>query len=185
MSRRDCFILASRLAIPPAIICLQMAALAQAITPTPVPDANAKVAAIMNEILDRGEGFAEGRPDVKTHTWVSPSSEEVQHIREIGHDAIAPLAKALDPPYDRAFQRTLAVKLLGDIGGPDVVPPLKHALEADDPNSVRLAALAAMTSAPSDLAIPIIRSSAHDPDPVVAQRAKELLTDFYQLPVPQ
>ena len=64
-----------------------MAALAQATSTPPTPDADAKVAAILDGILRRGEGHAEGREDVKTSTWVPPSFADIEQIREIGHDA--------------------------------------------------------------------------------------------------
>jgi hypothetical protein len=95
-------------------VCLQMAALAQA-TSTPTPDADTKVAAILDRILRRGEGHAEGREDVKTSTWVPPSFADIEQIREIGHDAIAPLNNALDS--QTPFRQLLAVRLLGEIGG--------------------------------------------------------------------
>jgi hypothetical protein len=158
-----------------------MAALAQATSTQPSPDPDAEVAAIMDSILIRGEGHV---GNVKTSTWVPPSPEDIERIREIGHDAIAPLNKALNFPR-RSFQQFLAVKLLGEIGGADIVSPLKRALEPDKPNSVRFAALAALLSVPDDLALPIIRSAVHDSDPLVARGAKELLTDHYQLDVPE
>jgi hypothetical protein len=153
-------------------------AFAQATTKQSGTDVDAKVAAIMDDVLRRGEGGVEGDPDVKTYTWVPPSQEDVQRIREIGHDAIAPLEKALDPPYTRPFQRTLAVRLLGEIGGADVIPPLKRALKVDNPNSVRIAALAALVNVPKDLALPIFREAVHDSDPIVARLAQELLTGY-------
>ena len=75
--------------------------------------------------------------------------------------------------------------LLGEIGGVEVVPSLKRALESDKPNSVRFAALAALLNVPDDLALPIIRSAVRDSDPVVARFAEQLLADYYQLPVPR
>ena len=109
-----------------------MAALAQATSTPPTPDA--KVAAILDRILRRGEGHAEGREDVKTSTWVPPDFADIEQIREIGHDAIAPLNIALDS--QTPFRQLLAVRLLGEIGGPDVVPPLKRGLEAKDGSSL-------------------------------------------------
>ncbi len=162
-------------------VCLQIAALAQATSTQPSPDPDAEVAAVMDSILARGEGHV---GNVKTSTWVPPSPEDIERIRQIGHDAIAPLNKALNFPR-RSFQQLLAVKLLGDIGGADVVPPLNRALEPDKPNSVRFAALFALLNVPDDLALPIIRSAVYDSDPVVVRGAKELLTDYYQLPVPK
>jgi hypothetical protein len=162
-------------------VCLQMAALGQATSTPPTPDADAKVAAILDGILRRGEGHAEGREDVKTSTWVPPSFWDIEQIREIGHDAIPSLDKALDSRQpNRPF---LAVKLLEVIGGPDIVPPLKKALRPSNPNLVRIASLSALRSAPDSLAVPIIRGSVHDSDPVVSDRATRLLTEYYHLPL--
>jgi HEAT repeat protein len=170
------------LSLPLAAKQVGFIALAQATTTESVTDVDAKVVAIMDDVLRRGEGRAEGRPDVKTYTWVPPSQEDVERIREIGHDAIAPLDKALDPPYKRPFQRILAIRLLGEIAGVDVIPPLTRALKADNPNSVRIAALAALVNVPRDRALPIFREAIHDSDPVVARFAQELLTGYIDVP---
>ena len=79
----------------------------------------------------------------------------------------------------------MAVRLLEAIGGANVVPPLKRALGSDKANSVRMGALSALRCAPDNLAVPIIRSAMNDPDPLVAKRAKDLLTDYYQIEVPK
>jgi HEAT repeats len=142
-------------------------------------DANARIAAILDSILRRGETpLGEGT----TSRWVPPSSDEIEEVHKIGPSAIPALDKALDS--HRPFEQFLAVRLLEAIGGPEIVPPLKHALTADKANSVRLAALAALRSAPDNLAVPIIRSAVRDPDALVAQRAKDLLIEYYNLPPP-
>jgi hypothetical protein len=164
-------------------VCLQIAALAQATSTPPTPDADAKVAAILDGILRRGEGHAEGREDVKTSTWVPPSFEDIDQIREIGHDAIAPLNKALDS--QTPFRQLLAVRLLGEMGGTDVVPPLKRGLEANRWVVVRMSSLSSLRSVPDDLALPIIRSAVLDSDPRVAELARTLLTDYYELHDPK
>jgi hypothetical protein len=142
-------------------------------------DADTSVSNIMDVILRRGE-HQQGQ--VKISTWVPPTPEDLDKIRKIGHAAIAPLDKALDDSR-RPNQRLLAVKLLGVIGGPDIVPPLKRSLLPSNPNLIRIEALSALLSAPDALAIPIIRGSVHDSDPVVADRATRLLTEYYHLPL--
>jgi hypothetical protein len=163
------------------LICLQTLALPQVATRQPTADA--KVAAIMDDVLRRGEGHAEGQPDVKTYTWVPPSQQDARRLREIGHDAIEPLNRALDPPYNRPFQRILAIRLLGEIGGVDVLPSLTKALKPNNPKSIRIAALAALISVPKERALPILQQFENDSDPDVARRAKELLKDYYQIHV--
>ena len=169
------FMSASRSMFLLVVVCLPIIALAQATPPQPASNAAAKVAAIMDEILTRNEGHV---GDVKTCTWWPPSQEDIKRIREIGHDAIAPLSNALNST--RCFQKTLTVRLLGELGGADVVPPLKRALQPDEPNSVRIAALGALLlSVPDDLALPIILNAVHDSDPVVAEFARNFLADYY------
>jgi hypothetical protein len=143
-------------------------------------DVDAEIAAIIDGILKHGEQSLGG--GITASTWVPPSPDEIEQIRKIGHDAISSLNRALDS--HRPFQQFLVVRLLGAIGGADVVPPLRRALERDKQNSVRMAALAALRSAPDNLAVPIIQSTVHDPDPLVAKRARDLLTDYYDLSVP-
>jgi HEAT repeat protein len=73
------------------------------------------------------------------------------------------------------------VRLLGEIGGTDVVPPLKRGLEASRWVAVRMSSLSSLRSVPDDLALPIIRSAVLDSDPRVAELARTLLTDYYHL----
>lgn len=148
----------------------------QSQTASPSGDANTRVAAIMDGILKRGEGHI---GDVQTNTWVPPTPEDFEKIREIGDAAISPLNQELESRLP--FRQLLAVKLLGAIGGPDIVAPLKRALEPDKQNSVRMASLAALRSAPDEMALPLIRSSLHDSDPLIAQRARDLLINYYHL----
>jgi hypothetical protein len=139
-----------------------------------------KVAAIVDRILRRGEGSV---GNIKTSRWVPPSPEDIEQIREIGQNAIPQLDRALDS--HRPFEPLLAVRLLETIGGANIVSPLKRALGSDRANSVRIAALWALRSAPDDLAVPIIQSTVRDPDPLVARHAKDVLTNYYQVEVPK
>jgi len=63
---------------------------------------------------------------------------------------------------------------LGEIGGPEVVPPLKRGLEAGRWVVVRTQSLSSLLRVPDDLALPIIRDAVHDSDPQVSGRAKDL-----------
>jgi hypothetical protein len=65
------------------------------------------------------------------------------------------------------------------------VPSLKRALDPALPNSVRFDALAALTTAPDDLALPLIRANVNDKDPVVAKEARDLLANRYHVAVDQ
>lgn len=139
-----------------------------------------KVRAILDTILKRGEGSIGG---VKTSTWVAPTQADVESIKELGLGAIPPLDHALDSR--RPFEQFLVVRLLGAIGGAEIVPTLKRALEPGRANSVRMAALSALRGAPESLALPIIRNALNDSNPLVARRAHDLLTNYYHaLPSP-
>jgi hypothetical protein len=58
----------------------------------------------MDSILKRGEGHI---GDVQTNTWVPPTPEDFERIREIGHDAISPLNQALESRLP--FRQLLAI----------------------------------------------------------------------------
>jgi HEAT repeat protein len=150
--------------------------LPQSVAAATSDDAGKEVAALMDSIIARGEGHI---GNVRTNTWVPPTAEDQAKIRKIGHDAIGPLNKALDS--QRPFRQLLAVRLLAAIGGPDIVPPLNRAFDPSRANSVRMASLSAMRSVPDDIAIPIIRRALKDSDPLVAQRARDILIQYYHL----
>ncbi len=139
-----------------------------------------EVALIIDRVLVRGEGNI---GNIKTQIWVPPSEEDYQQILAIGSYAISPLNKRLDS--SRPFQQLLIVRLLGALGGSDIVSPLKRALEPQRANSVRMASLAALRNVPDSLAIPIITNFLHDSDPLVATRAKNLLDNYYGLVTPK
>jgi hypothetical protein len=120
--RSSTFIRACAMIVVSAIFCPQITALlAQATSKQASSNVDAKVAAIMDDVLKRGEGYA---GDVKTYTWVPPLPADFERIREIGHDAIKPLSRCFDSPR-RPFLRTLAVRFLGEIGGADGRKTLK------------------------------------------------------------
>jgi HEAT repeat protein len=115
--------------------------------------------------------------------WVEPTAEDLSVIKRMGPSAIPPLDRSFSG--NRSFQRFLVVRLLREIGGPEIVPSLRRALNPQVPNSVRVAALAALTATPDDLAIPLIKAYANDRDPLVAQRARDLLVSHYNVAVDQ
>ncbi len=63
------------------------------------------------------------------------------------------------------------------------MPTLERALDPTLPNSVRLAALDALTTAPDNLALSLIRAHVNDQDQLVAKKAKSLLVDHYHIAV--
>lgn len=151
---------------------------AQSTAQGPSPDQNTAVASLIERILTRGES---SRGTIRVSTWVPPTAEDLAEIERLGIRAIPQLDRAFTG--DRSFQRFLVVRLLRDIGGPGIVPTLKRTLDPALPNSVRFAALDALTAAPDDLALPMIRANVNDKDPLVAKEAKDLLATRYHLAV--
>lgn len=114
-------------------------------------------------------------------TWVPPTAEDIAEVKRLGRRAIPPLDRAF--VAKRSFQRLLVVRLLSKIGGLEIVPTLERALDPTLPNSVRLAALDALTAAPDNFALPLIRAQVNDQDQLVAMKAKSLLVDHYHIAV--
>ncbi len=138
----------------------------------------AEVNSLMDRILSRGETHI---GDVVANTWIPPSEDDLNKIRAIGPNAIPVLDHALDSKAP--FRQFLAVRLLGTVGGADIVAPLQRVLQLNAPNSVRMAALAALRSAPDSMAVPIIKQHIKDQDPLVAKRARDLLVDYYKITI--
>jgi len=104
-------------------------------------------------------------------------------VKRLGTSAIPPLDRAF--LVKRSFQRLLVNRLLSEIGGAEIVPTLKCALDPTLPGSVRFAALDALNTAPDDLALPLIQANVNDKDPLVAKEAKDLLANRYLVAVDQ
>jgi HEAT repeat protein len=136
-------------------------------------DANVAVQKIVKGILERGEGRTES--GIRTTTFMPPNDEEVAEIKDWGEQAINPLTQFLDSDEPRA--QLLAVRLLGVVGGPDIIPPLKRALEPNRWVVVRTQALSSLMSAPRTDSIPLIHEVlSRDPDPQVQARGRDVLT---------
>lgn len=135
-----------------------------------------RVATIFRETLKQGEFSVErgGGRRVTARTFVPPSTEHVDEMRRYGDDAIPVLAEYLNS--GSGFEKYLAMRLLGAIGGKGVVEPLGKIALSDASAGFRLAALLWLTDAPWDLASPIIRQAAeHDDSSEVRDKALEIL----------
>jgi HEAT repeat protein len=153
---------------------------AQLTVQAPTSDPDTAVASLIDRILTRGET---SRGTVRMSTWVPPTAEDIAEVKRLGTSAIPPLDRAF--LAKRSFQRLLVIRLLGEIGGPEIVPTLKRGLDPTLSNSVRLGALYALTTVPNDLALPLIRGNVKDKDPLVAKEAKDLLANRYHAAVDQ
>ena len=102
------------------------------------------------------------------------SLEELQELRSFGERAISPLSKYLDSTDLRA--QTLAVNLVGAIGGKSAIRPLSYAADRCTSAVARLAAVENLGQQPwADVVNVIERVSANDPDPLVKKAAQEMV----------
>ena len=135
-----------------------------------------RIATIFCETLKRGEivGEHNARRQVTSRTFAPPSTEYVDEIRRYGDDAIPILAEYLNS--GSGFEKYLAMRFLGLIGGVGAVEPLRKVALGADSSSFRLVALLWLAEAPWDLASSIIRQVAEDDtSPEVREKAKEIL----------
>lgn len=118
---------------------------------------------------------------VKATTWTGWEQSTQDQISCLGTAAVSPTADLLRSTT-RPFGRTLAIHMLSWEGGPEIVPPLAELLAKpeDHPeklDSVRLAAINALTAAPPDRALPVVEAvlrSEKNPDLIkAAMRVKE------------
>jgi len=135
-----------------------------------------RIATIFEETLKQGEA----RIEVKPHSWVTvttfipPTNEHVEEIRRYGDDAVPILSDYLD--RGKGFEKYLAMRFLGSIGGKSIIAPLRK-VALDDPSpSFRSTALLWLRAARWDLAAPIFRQAAKkDSSPEVRRQAQAIL----------
>ena len=97
---------------------------------------------------------------VKATTWRGWDQSTQDQISCLGAGAVSPTAELLRNTT-RPFGRTLAIHMLSWEGGPEIVTPLAEVLAKPEDNpekldSVRLAAIDALTAAPPDRALPVL-----------------------------
>jgi hypothetical protein len=135
-----------------------------------------RIAIIFRETLQQGELAVEhnGSRQVTSRTFVPPPPWYVDEIRHYGDDAIPLLADYLSS--GSGFEKYLAMRFLGLMGGRGVVELLRKVALDDASSSFRFAALLWLAVAPWDLAFPTIRYIAdRDSSPEVREKAKEIL----------
>lgn len=132
-----------------------------------------RIAAIFRETIQHGERAMERR-EITSRTYFPPPSWCVDEIRRYGDDAIPTLAEYLHS--GSGFEKYLAMRFLGLIGGGGVVEPLGEVALSDASSSFRFVALLWLAVSPWDLASPIISQIAiNDSSPEVREKAKEIL----------
>jgi len=112
-----------------------------------------EVERIFNRTLDAMETTTpEG---VKATTWMPPDQSIEDEIKCLGPSAVPAIAVLLKS--ERPFGVLLGVRMLGWIGGPKIVTPLKELLESSTSQIAKTNALEALSTAPTELALPIIQ----------------------------
>jgi HEAT repeats len=150
---------------------------AQTSSANPSDDAvmRGRIHAIFRETLDRGKSslLYDGSL-ITAQTFVPPSNEHTDEILSYGKDAIPILSEYLTS--NNGFEKHLAMRFLGSIGGRDVVEPLRKVAFEDRSPSFRSVALLWLTQVPWDLARPILEQAAeNDCAAEVRDQAKEIL----------
>lgn len=134
-----------------------------------------RIATIFSETIKRGETRVGHNGQVFTAlTFMPPTIEHVDEIRRYGQDAIPILNDYLSS--GNGFQKNLAMRFLGAIGGKEIIEPLRRVAMEDPSASFRSSALRWLSTAPWDLAAPIIRQAAEsDISDEVRSEAREIL----------
>lgn len=157
------------------VILLVFSAVAASTGQKPHPASEAllrkRISTLIRDIISRGNHGANG---IKIWIRSLPSNEELDEVRGYGEAAIASLTDCLKS--EDARERELAMRFLGQIGGSQIVEPLRMVLLSDTSPGIRQSALHWLTLAPWDLASPIIeRSATSDVDHKVRDTAKEII----------
>lgn len=133
--------------------------------------ARKKVSTLIRDINLRGHHEVDG---LKFWTRSLPSDEELDEVRGYGEAAVPVLTDYLKS--EDAHERELAMRFLGQLGGSQIVEPLRMVLLTDTSPGIRQSALHWLSSAPWELALPIIELSAtSDVDQRVRDAAKGIL----------
>lgn len=133
-----------------------------------------RISRIMRDIRKKGEREIDG---VRIFVRVSPSREDVEELKKYGDEAVPILTEYFDsedPP-----ERTLALRLLGSLGGSRIVQPLRKVILHHPSADFRQLALNWATQAPWDQMRPIVQMAAKsDPNPQVRKTAREVLKNL-------
>jgi HEAT repeat protein len=92
---------------------------------------------------------------VKVTTWMPPDESVESQIKCLGPVAVPAISALLRS--DRSFGVLLAVRMLGWIGGPEIVLSLKGLLETSTSQIAKVNALEALSTAPVEQALPIVQ----------------------------
>jgi len=135
------------------------------------PKSSAIIEQIMTAALSRCFSTVNG---VKRITFEPVTNLEVDEVKALGREAVAPLARYLDLQPKNGFTQLYAVKFLLAIGGPSTIGPLKRAFAQDQWEVTRAAALDGLFAASHAEAKPYVEAALSDRSQLVRQRAHHL-----------
>ena len=147
------------------------------------PDARFRVSVIMKRAIARCYSVGDGEtPDhrvvkgVTRISWYPPTKDDYTEIAKLGEKAAPALAGYVTTDAKPGgFVQLLAVKFLASIGTPTTIPPLGAALATGNWQVARLTALDALGEMSNPEADSLIRSVLKDGDPLISERAKQVL----------
>lgn len=138
----------------------------------------AEIRGQVKAVFDENRKISEFRTPqgVSGYTFMPPSQEGLSQIRVLGKDAVEALIPYLKSPSRR--EEVLALRLLGEIGGQDIIAPLADYLRnSTSPISRQMALRWLSAVCPPDSTSSIFEEyAANDPDAdvrAVAQKMKE------------
>jgi len=110
---------------------------------------------VFNEALDKMEHTLPS--GTKAITWIPPDESVRQQIGCLGVLAV-PATSELLRNTNRSFGHVLAIRMLGWIGGPEIVPPLAVVLSnPGDSVMLKIEALQSLVAAPPEKALPTVQ----------------------------
>jgi hypothetical protein len=125
---------------------------------------------IFNQTLDGMDTILPS--GVKATTWLPPDDSVRAQVKCLGTVAVPAIVDLLNTT-DRSFGHLLTIQMLGWVGGPDIVPPLRRVLLKPDTSLLlKFAAIDSLLAAPPDKALPVVEEVLRlETDPRMQERA--------------
>jgi hypothetical protein len=112
-------------------------------------------------------------------TWIGPDDSDRAQVKCLGAAAVPYIAGNLGSR--RPFGQLLAVRMLGWVGGAEIVSPLATVLKESTSQTIKVSALEALSSvAETDSRDTLDVVARSDSNPRVRQRASEILARYHR-----